>query len=62
MRLGIGIGHPGHRDDVVGYVVRNDSREDRVLIDQAMDDAIRALPDILAGQTEKAMQALHTAK
>ena len=62
MRLRIGIGHPGHRDDVVGYVLRNASREDRVLIDQAMDDAIRALPDILAGQTEKAMQALHTAK
>ena len=62
MRLRIGIGHPGHRDDVVGYVLKNASREDRVLIDQAMDDAIRALPDILAGQTEKAMQALHTAK
>ena len=62
MRLRIGIGHPGHRDDVVGYVLKNASREDRVLIDQAMDDAIRALPDILAGQTEKAMQVLHTAK
>mgnify|MGYP001813884153 FL=1 len=62
MRLRIGIGHPGHRDDGVGDVLKNASREDRVLIDQAMDDAIRALPDILAGQTEKAMQALHTAK
>ena len=62
MRLRIGIGHPGHRDEVVGYVLKNASRDDRVLIDQAIDDAIRALPDILAGQTEKAMQALHTAK
>jgi PTH1 family peptidyl-tRNA hydrolase len=62
MRLRIGIGHPGHRDEVVGYVLKNASRDDRQLIDQAIDDAIRALPDILAGQVEKAMQALHTAK
>jgi PTH1 family peptidyl-tRNA hydrolase len=62
MRLRIGIGHPGHRDEVVGYVLKNASRDDRVLIDQAIDDAIKALPEILAGQTEKAMLALHTAK
>jgi PTH1 family peptidyl-tRNA hydrolase len=62
MRLRIGIGHPGHRDEVVGYVLKNASRDDRQLIDQAIDDAIRVLPDILAGQVEKAMQALHTAK
>ncbi|MEN8207526.1 MAG: aminoacyl-tRNA hydrolase [Pseudomonadota bacterium] len=62
LRLRIGIGHPGHRDDVVGYVLKNASREDRTAIDQAIDDAVKMLPDIIAGHLDKAMKALHTAK
>jgi PTH1 family peptidyl-tRNA hydrolase len=62
LRLRIGIGHPGHRDDVVDYVLKNASREDRGLIDQAIDDAISVMPQIIAGDIEAAMKALHTAK
>jgi len=62
MRLRIGIGHPGHRDDVVAYVLKSATRDDRLLIDQAIDAAIKVLPDIIAGHIEKAMQALHTAR
>lgn len=60
LRLRIGIGHPGHKDDVVGYVLKPPGRDDRILIDRAIDDVIRVLPDIIAGKTEAAMQALHT--
>ena len=62
LRLRIGIGHPGHRDDVVGYVLKNASRDDRTAIDQAIDEAVKVLPDIIAGNLDKAMKELHTAK
>jgi len=62
LRLRIGIGHPGHRDDVVAYVLKNASRDDRASIDQAIEEAVQALADVIAGNLDKAMKALHTAK
>ena len=62
LRLRIGIGHPGHRDDVVGYVLKNASRDEQGRIDQAIDEAVKVLPDIIAGNFDKAMKELHTAK
>ena len=62
LRLRIGIGHPGHRDDVVGYVLKNALRDERAVIDQAIDEAVKVLPDILSGDFDKAMKELHTAK
>jgi len=62
LRLRIGIGHPGHRDDVVAYVLMNASRDDRTAIEQAIDEAVKVLPDIIAGNLDKAMKELHTAK
>ena len=60
LRLRIGIGHPGHRDDVVAYVLQNPSREDRAAIDQAIDDALQVMPLLVAGDIEAAMKQLHT--
>jgi PTH1 family peptidyl-tRNA hydrolase len=60
LRLRIGIGHPGHRDDVVGYVLKPAPRDERVAIDAAIDAALGALPDIVAGRLDKAMKELHT--
>ena len=60
LRLRVGIGHPGHRDDVVGYVLQPASREEQVAIDGAIDTAVQVLPDIIAGQLDKAMQELHS--
>ena len=62
LRLRIGIGHPGHRDDVVGYVLKNASRDERVIIDRAIDEAVKVLPEIISGNFDKAMKELHTAK
>ena len=62
LRLRIGIGHPGHRDDVVGYVLKNASRDDRTAIDRAVAADVTELPDIIAGHLDKAMKELHTAK
>jgi PTH1 family peptidyl-tRNA hydrolase len=61
LRLRIGIGHPGHRDDVVGYVLKAASREERAAIDAAIAAAVRVLPDIICGNLDAAMKELHTA-
>jgi peptidyl-tRNA hydrolase, PTH1 family len=62
LRLRIGIGHPGHRDDVVGYVLKAASRDDRMAIDQAINETVKLMPDIVAGNIEAAMKELHTAR
>ncbi|CAN8139786.1 peptidyl-tRNA hydrolase [uncultured Thiomicrorhabdus sp.] len=60
MRLRLGIGHPGHRDQVVDYVLKAPSKTDRQLIDDASYAASKVVPEVISGQIEKAMMTLHT--
>lgn len=60
MRLRLGIGHPGHRDQVVDYVLKAPSKTDRQLIDDASYAASKVVSELVAGQIEKAMMTLHT--
>ena len=59
-RLRIGVGHPGSKDQVVDYVLRNPSRDDRIMIDRDIDDAVAVMPELASGAFEQAMQALHS--
>jgi PTH1 family peptidyl-tRNA hydrolase len=59
-RLRIGIGHPGHKDQVVDYVLKKPGKEDRRLIDGAIDAALDVMPLIIGGHMAKAMQVLHS--
>jgi len=59
-RLRLGIGHPGHRDDVSNYVLSNPSRDDRVEIIRAIDESARVLPQLLLGEFQKAFHTLHS--
>jgi len=59
-RLRIGVGHPGSKDQVVDYVLHNASRNDRILIDRDIDDAVAVLPALASGAFEQAMQTLHS--
>lgn len=61
LRLRIGIGHPGHKDKVVGYVLNRPNADDEALIRQAIDRAVDELPYVLAGELDKAMNRLHGA-
>jgi PTH1 family peptidyl-tRNA hydrolase len=61
-RLRLGIGHPGHRDQVVDFVLRRPSRDDRALIEDAIADALEVIPEIVDGQFARAMNLLHTRK
>ncbi len=59
-RLRIGVGHPGTKDQVVDYVLHNASRDDRIMIDRDIDDAVAVLPALASGELEQAMQILHS--
>ena len=59
-RLRIGIGHPGHRDQVTDYVLHRASKEEQIAIDNAIDDALRVLPLLAEGSWEKAVHRLHS--
>ncbi|MDG4812036.1 aminoacyl-tRNA hydrolase [Hydrogenovibrio sp. 3SP14C1] len=59
-RLRLGIGHPGDRNQVVDYVLKASSKTDRTLIDDAIYDATRVLPDLLNDDMARAMNQLHT--
>ena len=61
-RLRIGIGHPGHKDRVTGWVLGRAGKDDAVLIERAIDDAIDVLPLAVAGDFNEAMKRLHTSR
>ena len=61
-RLRLGIGHPGHRDQVTPWVLGRPGKEDESAIQDALTRALRVLPDLVGAQFEKATRDLHTAK
>lgn len=60
LRLRIGIGHPGHRDAVTGYVLSRPDAEQERLIREAIGEALDVLPAVLRGDLAGAMKTLHT--
>ncbi len=59
-RLRLGIAHPGHKDQVVDYVLKRPSKEDRIAITTAVEAAADVVPLVVAGEMEKAMHKLHS--
>ena len=59
-RLRIGVDHPGSKDLVVDYVLHRPDAADRRAIEDAIEEALRVMPKIAAGEWEKAMHQLHT--
>ena len=60
LRLRVGVGHPGSKDQVVDYVLQKASKNDMIDIDVAMTSALKVMPDLLSGDLEQAMQSLHS--
>jgi PTH1 family peptidyl-tRNA hydrolase len=58
-RLRLGIGHPGVKAEVVDYVLRKPSAEDRELLEQTIERSVDALDLLLAGEMERAMMRVH---
>ena len=59
-RLRLGIGHPGDRNLVTGYVLNKPSAAERELLDRAIEQSLQHLPLILNGEREAAVRALHS--
>jgi PTH1 family peptidyl-tRNA hydrolase len=61
-RLRLGVGHPGDKSEVVGWVLKKPSLDHRIAIDQAIDRSLKALPHLLAGEMDRATMLIHTSK
>lgn len=59
-RLRLGIGHPGEKSQVVNYVLNPPRTDELALIEDAISDGLRVLPDMLCGDFAVAMLKLHT--
>ena len=61
LRLRIGIGRPGRKEQVVGYVLRPPGKDELSEIRHALDEARRSVDILFADGLERAMTYLHTA-
>jgi len=61
-RLRLGIGHPGDKNFVSGFVLGRAPRSEQEKLEASIDFALGVLPEILAGDWTKAMQQLHSQK
>ncbi len=59
MRLRIGIGHPGHKDQVHDYVLSKPSPDDREQIHRAIEDSLDVMGHVVGGDFARAMNTLH---
>ncbi len=59
-RLRLGIGHPGDKHLVVGFVLNKPSVAERELIDRAIAKSLRAMDDVMAGRQEDVVRYLHS--
>ncbi|CAA0079472.1 Peptidyl-tRNA hydrolase [BD1-7 clade bacterium] len=59
-RLRIGIGHPGSAKEVSNYVLKKAPPKEHEHIMATVDEAARYLPELLAGDWQKAMNHLHS--
>ena len=60
MRLRIGVGHPGEKDQVTNYVLKRGSSDAEVAIERNIDDALAVMPELDDGEINASMKKLHT--
>ncbi|WP_230472941.1 aminoacyl-tRNA hydrolase [Enterobacillus tribolii] len=58
-RLRIGIGHPGDRNKVVGFVLGKPLASEAPLIDDAIDEALRCTEILMSDGMDKAMNRMN---
>ena len=61
-RLRVGIGHPGHKDRVTGWVLGRPTNDEDILIGRSVDEAIAVMPRFISGDRNEAQKILHTSK
>jgi PTH1 family peptidyl-tRNA hydrolase len=61
-RLRLGIGHPGVKSEVINWVLKRPSPEQRIAIDECIARTLKAVPHLARGEMEKATLIVHTSK
>jgi len=59
-RLRIGVGHPGDKSKVIGYVLNKPPKIEMQLIQESIINSYKVFSYIMLGQFEKAMLNLHS--
>jgi len=60
LRLRLGVGHPGDKDQVTNYVLKRGSSDVEAAIERNIDDAMAVMPELVDGNINAAMKKLHT--
>jgi PTH1 family peptidyl-tRNA hydrolase len=60
LRLRLGVGHPGHKDQVTNYVLKKASTDVEVAILRNVDEAADVMPVLVESGLNAAMKNLHT--
>ena len=60
MRLRIGVGHPGEKDQVTGYVLKRGSSDVEAAVEKNIDAALDVIPLLMDDGLNAAMKELHT--
>ena len=60
LRLRLGVGHPGHQNQVIDYVLQRASADEERSIEDAAERAVDVLPVLIAHGDQRAMTRLHT--
>jgi len=60
LRLRIGIGHPGHKSKVTGFVLGKAPATEQRLIDDCIDEASRSIDTLMEQGWTDALQRLHS--
>jgi PTH1 family peptidyl-tRNA hydrolase len=58
-RLRLGIGHPGERSAVIGYVLGRPTADDAAAVQDAMSKVLSILPEMLIGDLAITVNKLH---
>ena len=59
-RLRFGVGHPGHRDAVIGHVLARASQEEDRELTKLVNLAVDLLPELIEAGPQRVMHRLHT--
>jgi PTH1 family peptidyl-tRNA hydrolase len=60
MRLRIGVGHPGDKSQVTGYVLKRGSSDLESAVEKNVDEAMDVMPLLIEEGLNAAMKKLHT--
>ena len=59
-RLRLGVGHPGDRAKVTGWLLSRAPAAERSALDGAIEESLRVVPELVRGDWQRAATELHT--